>query len=159
MAIRVLRELEHAGITCCVLRGGDRLREYEDEHEIDLLIAEHQLGALCNILRALGFVRLRIWGHAPHHFFVAYDEPGDRWLKLDVVTRVAYGRPTHELVTELADRCLKKRQRIGSIYVPSPEDELITLLLHCVVDKGNFPPHWQQRIADLIQHVTICFAN
>jgi hypothetical protein len=101
----------------------------------------------------LGFVRLRTWGHAPHHFFVAYDEVLDCWLKLDVVTHVAYGRPTHELTTTLAEGCLKYRRRVGSVFVPAAEDELVTLLLHCVIDKGTFPPAWQRRIITLCEQI------
>lgn len=149
IAIRVLQELERAGVTYCVLRGGDQLHREDDEQEVDLLVPPQQIKLLGDVLRELGFVRLRTWGHSPHHFFVAYDEQLDRWLKLDVVTEVAYGRPTHELSTELADQCLLNRRRVGLVFIPAPADELVTLLLHCVVDKGTFPDNWQYRLQSL----------
>jgi hypothetical protein len=148
-ALSVLRTLEQAGITYCVLRGGDQLNGKSAEDEVDLLIPPEHLRHLCAVLHQLGFVRLRTWGHAPHYFFVSYDEATDRWLKLDVVTRVAYGRPTHELATDLGDNCLRNRQRMGAVFIPAPEDEIVTLLLHCVVDRGNFPLHWQRRLGTL----------
>jgi thymidylate kinase len=151
VALRVLHELERAGISYCVLRGGGHLPRPADE--IDLLIPAQQMPTLCGVLYLNGFIRLRTWGHTPHHFFVAYDEGEDRWLKLDVVTRVAFGRPTHEYSTELGDGCLKNRRRTEGVLIPAPEDELVTLLLHCVVDKGSFPLHWQQRIAVLCEEV------
>lgn len=153
-ALAVLCKVEQAGIPYCVLRGGDQLNNQSTEDEVDLLIPPQSLRPLCSLLRQLGFVRLRTWGHSPHYFFVSYDESTDRWLKLDVVTRIAYGRPTHELSTDLGECCLQNRMRAGSIFIPAPEDELLTLLLHCVVDRGNFPTHWQQRLQILSAAVT-----
>ncbi|MFV1963882.1 MAG: hypothetical protein ACC628_00555 [Pirellulaceae bacterium] len=151
VALRVLNELEQAEIAYCVLRGGDPLHSTDDE--IDLLVPPHQIRTLRRVLGELGFVRIRAWGHAPHHFFVTYDAGEDRWLKLDVVTQIAYGRPTHSLATRLAENCLRNRERSESVWVPGAEDELVTLLLHCVVDKGDFPAVWQQRISRLCEQI------
>jgi thymidylate kinase len=65
-----------------------------------------------------------------------------------VVSEVAYGQPVHALRTELARGCLAHRRRHGDVYIPGSEDELVTLLLHCVLDKGGFAPErWQRLVA------------
>lgn len=149
IALRALKQFEQEQITYCVLRGGDQL----DEDEVDLLVEPRHMRRLRRVLSELGFVRLRAWGHAPHHFFITYDAHQDRWLKLDVVTRIAYGRPTHSLETPLAKNCLDDRRKAGSVFVPRAEDELVALLLHCVVDKRSFPEHWRLRISQLCEQL------
>ena len=96
-----------------------------------MLVARRELKLLRGLLRRLGFVELPGWGYAPHHFFVAYDVESASWLKLDVVTAVSFGSPIHALPSSLASNCLQNRRHCGLTYVPSPEDELITMLLHC----------------------------
>ncbi len=148
----VFTALSQAGVCYCVLRGHDRLDAVE-EGDVDLLVEESQLGEAAAVLAALGFVRLRAWGRSPHHFFVAYDGRRDRWLKLDIVTRIAYGRPFHVWQTRMADGLLAHRQPWRNTWIPSPEDEFVTLLLHCVVDKGQFPAHWGERLKQLAGEV------
>lgn len=146
--------LEQRSIRYCVLRDGDRLLQMADPEEVDLLVAEHQLDSLRAILAEFGFVELSGWGHAPHHFFLIYDEHAGRWLKLDVVTQLNYGRPVRALRTRLAEPCLAGRRRWEPTYILAAEDELITLLLHCVLDKGSFDLSRRQRLGILRQEVT-----
>jgi hypothetical protein len=165
---RVLAAVEDAGVTYCVLRGGVPLEQQGTEDEIDVLVSPAHLPALRTLLAEMGFVRLRTWGHAPHHFFVAYEPAEDRWLKLDVVTAIAYGRPTHPYATNLADACLRNRRRVGGAYIPAAADELATLALHCLVDKGDFPEGWRERLSALCEeeldekrltsHLTSCWS-
>lgn len=151
---RIVAMLEHAGIACCILRDGDRLHQLRQRDEIDLLVAEKDWPRASRVLARLGLVRVPAWGHAPHRFFVAYLEQSNAWLKLDVVTRIAFGRPSHALETSLAENCLRRRQPLGPVFVPSPEDELITLLLHCVLDKGRFDDSRRHRLQQLRHQVT-----
>lgn len=154
LVLRLFHQLEQAQIGYCVLRDGDRLLQLPDLQEIDLLVAENQLSHLRAILADLDFAELPGWGHAPHHFFLKYEETTGRWLKLDVVTALSYGRPARVLRTELAGPCLANRRRCGPLFIPAVEDEFMTLLLHCVLDKGRFDLARRQRLQALRHDVT-----
>ncbi len=147
--LRLFQTLEQANIYYCLMRDGDGLDQLPNRGEVDLLVQPSQFRPLRDLLAQLGFLNLPSGGHAPHHFFIAYDEESDGWLKLDVVTEVAYGKPIPALRTPLADACLARRCRCGPTFTPSPEDELATLLLHCVLDKGYFAPARRQRLQAL----------
>jgi thymidylate kinase len=149
LVLSTLQRLDQQHIVYCLLRDGHRLETAAADGELDLLVDGAQGAELREVLARLGFVRLPAWGHAPHQFFVAYVESCHRWLKLDVVTEVAYGRPSHALATPLAERCLARRRRLGRAFVLAPEDELLTLLLHCVLDKRSFRPHHASRLQAL----------
>ena len=146
-------ELSQAEISYCLLRGYDALEKASIEGDIDLLVAPGQLGRLRTALERLGFVALSRWGQAPHHFFIGYDESSDQWLKLDVVTEIAYGRPISALRTTLAAHCLRNRQHRGVVSVAGAEDELLILLLHCLLDKGVFQPTYRTRLLALAHEV------
>lgn len=154
LLLSVLNQLDQAHIPYCLLRDGEQLEQVAAKGEADLLVQESQLTALRGVLMQLGFVRLPNWGHAPHHFFVAYDPDADRWLKLDVVTAIVYGRPVRALHTELAAHCLATRRRHGDIFIPAPECELVMLLLHCVLDKGDFAPAHIERLQALRHQIS-----
>jgi thymidylate kinase len=153
LLLHVFKQLEQTQIRYCVIRGYEELETLDDRGDVDLLVAAEQMPELRVILSQLQFVRLPSWGHAPHQFYVAYDEATDRWLKLDIVTEVVYGKPIPTLATDLAAGCLARRQPRGETYVPAPEDELITLLLHCLLDKGAFAPHRLARVQALRHEV------
>ena len=150
----VFRTLDEAGISYCVLRGYDELDTDGAHQEVDILVERHQFPLLSRLLTMHGFVTLPPWGHAPHHFFVAYDDERDVWLKLDVVTELRYGRPVRWLDTKLASGCLDNRRPCGRTYVPSPEDECITLLLHVLLDKGSLKATHRTRLHMLCGGVT-----
>ncbi|GIV82267.1 MAG: hypothetical protein KatS3mg051_1621 [Anaerolineae bacterium] len=149
---RTLAALQDADIRYCLLRDADRLDQLAARGgELDLLVAGDQVSLLRRILREQGFVSLPAWGHAPHHFFLTFDAEAGVWLKVDAVTRLVYGG---RLSTDLGAACLERRRRAGDIFVPAPEEELIALLLHAVLDKGHFAPHRQERLRALRQAVT-----
>ena len=154
LLLRVFGELEQEGFAYCLMRDADRLEQFAEGGEVDVLVQAGQFAALDRLLARLGFVRMPDRGYAPHHFFMHYDADSDTWLKLDVVTEVAYGRPVKNLRTDLAAHCLRHRRRSGPTYAPAPEDELMALLLHCVLDKGQIAPHRQERLQALRQEVT-----
>jgi thymidylate kinase len=151
----VFETLEQKDIGYCLLRDWDQLFEIARKGgEIDVLIQKSQLPRLKNLLAQLGFVSFHDWGHAPHHFFFAYDRDADHWIKLDVVTEIAFGSPNHELSTSLALNCLTNRQRAGSVFIPALEDEFMALLLHCVLDKERFAPSRRRRLASLQKRIS-----
>lgn len=150
----LLQLFAQENIRYCVLRDGDRLDQMEEGGELDLLVDPQHFARLATIAAQQGFVRLPDWGYAPHHFFVTYDQAGDCWLKLDVVTEIAYGQPLHILRTDLGRHCLERRQRQGNVYIPAPEGELVALLLHCVLDKGAISPTRGERLQALCRVIS-----
>ena len=152
---RAFGAFEQAGIATCLLRDAARLDEIAARGgEIDLLVRAGQLAALRRTLADLGVIPLPAPGSVPHHFFIAYDRASDAWLKLDVVTQIVFGRSPRTIPTDLAEACLSRRRRLGMAYAPAPEEELVTLLLHAALDKGQFAPHRQQRLQALRQQIT-----
>jgi hypothetical protein len=149
----LFRNLAQEEIQYCLLRDQEQLDQLASGAELDLLVQAGQLGRVQKMLAHLGFVRLPGWGHAPHHFFIAYDQTSDSWFKVDVITEVMYGQPVAILRTDLANQCLGNRCRYGPVYIPAPECELVTLLLHCVLDKRHFAPVRGQRLQALRHQV------
>jgi hypothetical protein len=170
---KLLDDLDHNRVSYCLLRHNEnwtpsqgtslgaseaRIETPSDELsarrvEIDVLVAQHDALRLEGLLARHGFVRLRRWGYAPHRFFVAYDEASDTWLKLDVVTRIAFGRPLHVCHTLLGEECLAYRRRIGNAFVPAAEEDLAALLLHCLVDKQDLPGERRVQIQQLCAEI------
>lgn len=161
----VFESLEQEYVVYCVLRDCDQLSQSTGGkntggnfaagiHEVDLLVHQSQLPPLHRLLEHLGLFRMYTLGHDPHHFYFGYDKDADRWLKFDVVTEIAYGKPIHTLRTQLALNCLSNRQRCGAAFSPSAEDEFVTLLLHCVLDKEDFSASRSRRLVTLCREVT-----
>lgn len=153
LLLHTFESLEQENIPYCVLRDGDRMHVYANGGEVDLLVPETHSKQLKKLLYRLGFAKVSAWGHSPHHFFVTYQNNSDCWIKLDVVTEVAYGNPAHALHTTLANNCLQYRRRSGSVYVPAPADEFVTLLLHCLLDKGTIAAHRGARLQALCEQI------
>lgn len=149
LLLRVFERFDQAGICYCLLRGYEELDDATEGGDVDLLVRSGDVAPTRELLSQIGFAYLPSWGRAPHQFFVAYDEQSDRWLKLDVVTSVTYGKPIPSIETDLGALCLAHRQRRGPTYTPNPEDELVTLLLHCLLDKADFPANRRQRLEEL----------
>ncbi len=146
---QVFAALDQAEITYCLLRGFEELEAPAGCSEVDLLAAPEHLSLLAQTLASRGFVALPAWGHAPHHFFVAYDRAHGTWLKFDVVTDLRYGKPFRTLRVDLTASCLRQRQRREFTYVLSPADEFFTLFLHCLLDKDDFREARRERLIEL----------
>jgi thymidylate kinase len=149
----VFTSLERDGIEYALLRGDGEPQGVKHSVEVDLLVSSRQLARLESALHAAGFVSIPSWGYSPHHFFVVYDEIRDRWLKLDVVTDLCFGSPIRSLRVNGAALLLGRRVRRGNVYVLSPEDELLALLLHCLLDKGEFEGPYRRRLVSLLEQV------
>jgi thymidylate kinase len=150
----VFKILDKEDIRCCILRDHKELAVPEKYKEIDMLVAPDHLLRFSSTLTAQGFSALPSWGHAPHYFFVAYNRTQGSWLKFDVVTDVCYGKPFCTLRIDLTERCLCRRRRLEPTYVLAPEDEFITLLLHCLIDKARFQSRRQARLTHLYMGIT-----
>lgn len=151
--LSVFDALDKAGIVYCLLRDGEQIDRPAEMGEVDLLVQADQFRSLSGVLAQHGFTDLLSWGHVPHRFFIGYDTSSDLWHKFDVVTEVAYGFPSHALRTTLGGACLARRRKQGPVYIPSAEDEFVTLLLHCALDKGRFEPKRRGRLQSLCDEI------
>ena len=145
----LLGRLDAGGVCYCLLRDGHELERLAGGGELDLLVSAADRSRLEESLRDLHFARIPAWGHAPHRFWVGYDQSSDAWLKVDAVDRIAYGRPVPSLTTSLGERCLRNRRKLAAAWLPKPSDELVTLLLHCWLDKGAFADGRRARFGEL----------
>jgi len=143
---RALEALERSNVHWCLLRGESDLAS--PEGDVDLLVARGDMPRLRDALAPLGYVPLRAWGRGPHRFFVTYDEPSARWIKLDVVTQLAYGR-YQELRTAAAAGCLARRRYVGALALLSPGDAFWALLLHRMLDREAFSAAHRGRLLEL----------
>jgi hypothetical protein len=141
-----LEALERSNVHWCLLRGESDLAA--PEGDVDLLVARGDMPRLRDALASVGYLPLRAWGRGPHHFFVAYDEPSARRVKLDVVTQIAFGR-YQELRTAAAAGCLARRRYVGGLALLSPGDAFWALLLHCMLDREAFSPANRGRLLEL----------
>lgn len=144
----VFQALQHAHIRWCLLRGEDALNE--PGGDVDLLVAPTDMPRLRRLLAQQGFGEQTPWGHGSHTFWLRYDPPSDCWLKLDLVTELAYG-PYFMGRTGAAAGCLTRAQRDGVVATLAPDDAFWSLLLHCLLDKGSIAPHYRQRLVELAQ--------
>lgn len=140
----VYSALDERGIPWLLLRGGwERDRSGTD---VDLLVEDEALEQASQAIDEVGFRRLFAAGRGPHRFFVRYLEAEGRWLKLDVVDAIAFGR-YHELTTNAAAGVLARRRRHAGLAVPSADDAFWALLLHCLLDKGAVAPSQRGALA------------
>ena len=130
----VFAALDRAGVRWCLLRGADG--PDTQAGDVDLLVARDDAARLTGAIAPLGFARLPAWGYGSHRFHLGYDAASDRWLKLDVVTELAFG-PWFSLPSDAAAHCLSRRRRRGSAAVLDERDAFWCLLLHRLLDKGS----------------------
>jgi thymidylate kinase len=142
-----LATLDHHGIWWALLRGDPRADA--SSGDVDLLVEPKAVPRLEMLLIPAGFIPVLRPGHGSHRFFVAYDEPGGRWLELDVVSELSFGRH-QELVTGAAEACLAARVRQEPLWRLSPDNEFWALLLHYLLDKGAIPVDRRQAVLDAV---------
>jgi thymidylate kinase len=133
----VFRALDAAGVRWCLLRGAEDLARAGGD--VDLLVAPGDVAVLERAIAPLGLARLPAWGFGSHRFYLGYDATTDVWLKLDVVTELAFG-PWLSLRTGAAAGCLRRRRREAGIAVLDDADAFWCLLLHRMLDKGDVGP-------------------
>jgi thymidylate kinase len=130
----VFAALDRAGIRWCLLRGAEG--PAVQAGDVDVLVAPDDAARLPGAIAPLGFARLPAWGYGSHRFFLGYDAATDCWLKLDVVTELAFG-PWFSLPSDAAPLCLSRRRRRDSAMVLDGGDAFWCLLLHRLLDKGS----------------------
>lgn len=136
-------------IAYCVLRDGHALDALELRNaEVDLLVEEAHFQQFDRLMRDLGFRPFARLGSAPHTHYVRQLDDGSKF-EFDVVTRIVFGAPVRNLKTSLAWNCIHNRHLVRGVYIPSAEDELFVVLLHCLLDKNRIAPHRAERILTL----------
>ncbi len=148
----VYRDFEREALRWCLLRPE---ADAEDPRgDIDLLVQADQLTAVRRILHRRGFVTIPARGYGPHVFFLRYDLETDRWIKLDVVTRLAFGR-CHQLESGAEGACLVRRRLEGSTWVLDRDDSFWTLLLHALADTGRITLEHRRHLEELAPSASI----
>ncbi|WP_457947268.1 dTMP kinase [Pseudarthrobacter sp. alpha12b] len=126
--------LDGAGSPWLLLRGEDDLAL--PAGDVDILVDKDILPRLDGLMAAAGFCRVLAWGHGSHRFYFCYSAEEGAWIKLDVVSELAFG-PYQQWRTSWAARCLRRRIRHGSYWMPDVADQAWLLLLHLFMDKGG----------------------
>jgi len=129
--------LDRSDAPWCLLRGAGDLTA--SAGDIDVIVHPNGLTSARRALAAAGFVDVPSRGRGSHRFFFAYDPPGDRWTKLDVVTELAFGR-YQELPLDAAEGCLVRRVADGRPPRLDPDDAFWTYLLHALLDRRQLRP-------------------
>jgi len=132
--------MDGAGAEWALLRGEDALAD--PSGDVDILIRPKDLPAVRESLGDAGFVEERSWGSNGHRPFLGYDRSTDRWLKLDLVTRLTFG-PAATIDVEAAP-VLARRVGFGDVRVLDPRDAFWALLLHALLDKGSIAPKYRE---------------
>lgn len=147
---RTFALLDELDVEWLLLRAGSSDAK---DGDVDLLVRPPLRLALA-ALQGAGFLRIPSWGRGSHSFLFAYDPSADRWIKLDLVDELAFGR--HQLIRSFTEPdLLRRRVREGNAWVLDPSDEFWALLLHCVLDQREFPAHHAVRLSALVSTATL----
>jgi thymidylate kinase len=142
--------LDEQGVHWALLRDGDLHRP---EGDVDVLVARDDFQRAHEALAGLGFVRLRVWGHGSHAFFLGYHVETDAWIWLDVVTDVRFGR-YQSLRVAVEGELLARRERPNGVPILSADDAYWMLLLHSLLDKESVPVRHRARLQELARSAT-----
>lgn len=123
------------------------------DDDVDLLLRPPLRPALA-ALQLAGFLQIPSWGRGSHSFLFGYDPAVDRWIKLDLVDEIAFGRH-RTMRTSTEPDLLRRRVRSGNAWVLDPGDEFWALLLHCVLDRREFPSHHTERLSELVSVASV----
>jgi thymidylate kinase len=135
--------LDRAGFAWALLRDSAGSASSGDE---DMLVEPAAAGRLDILFARLGYRRLPAAGQGSHRFYLGYDADHDRFVTLDVVTEVAFGRRL-QYATSAASALLARARRIDSRAVLHPDDAFWHLLLHYLLDKPAVPRGGHERLA------------
>lgn len=149
---QVFDGLDRAEARWLVLRG--ELDLARPTGDVDLLVEQGGLQRAEEILRGAGFVPVPTAGRGSHRIQVGYDEQDGTWIKVDLVTELAFG-PYFSLLAPFAARCLLRRRLVGGVPVLDANDAFWTLLLHCVLDSHAFPERHASRTQGLAAEASV----
>jgi thymidylate kinase len=142
----VFEALDQQRIAWVVLGAVDELRE--PWGAVAVLVDAAAAPKVDAALFAAGFAQIRAPGRRSHRFFVAYDAIRDRWIELDIVTDVAFGRHG-EFSTPLAPVLLARRRRLGTVPTLGSSDAFWHLLLCPLLSRGDVAEHCRALLRSL----------
>jgi len=139
---QVFTALDASGTPWLVLRGVGPFAGPDDD--VDVLVGVHVRGSLDAAFARTPFVRVPPQGSGSHRFplrvreheFRAYDEDGDVWVDLDVLSEVSFGRDL-EFRTDLAPELLARRRVVDGVPRLDPGDEAWLLVAHDLLKRGD----------------------
>lgn len=143
---RAMELLADTKLAWAVLRGGV---DGPGVREIDVLVEPRQAAQLDQLLASVGYARIRVWGHEPHRFFVAYDAGADAWVKLDVITEMTFASG-YRLDRRMTRAVLRRRCAVDGYRRLAPADEFWAQLLHSLLDRGWVEPDALGRLQQLL---------
>jgi|GEM_PF-2584040 len=147
---KIFIEFNSSGIQYVVLRNFESLPDKIIGGDIDLLVLNKDLAKLKTILLKHGFILMS--GIYPHIFAFYYLDKLDILIKFDIISKLFFGNKLKlPYPQELERKIIYRRKKYGqkTFYIPSPEDELVSLLLHCISDKNSIKSEYGKRLAEL----------
>jgi thymidylate kinase len=146
---KVFESVNNAGLEYVILRKYDSLPDGMGDGDIDVLVSFKDVQRLRSILTGMNF--LIVSDIYPHTFAFFFDETQGELIKFDIVDRFAFGTKLIAPFPKCYEQTvLGRRIRNKAFYVPSPEDEMILLFLHCLGDRGFFDPDYKERLQGLV---------
>lgn len=140
--------LDAAGVRWCLLRGDpdDLARGARD---VDLLVAADDWPRLDRLFAGLRLLRISSQGGGRGGFYVGRDAGSGAWVRIDIITDLAYGR-FGQFETGTAATCLARLTRRDEIPVMDPDDAFWALVLHCMLEKGAVADRHATRLQALV---------
>lgn len=140
--------LEKAEVCWCLLRWPQN--PAAPTGDVDLLLAADDLERARKQLASLGLVRVPAVGSGYEYVFLAYHAATDCWIRLHVVTALAFG-PRHRWHSGVEKACLARRVRRETQTELAAEDAFWTTLLHCLLDKNRITEHRREDLRRTVQ--------
>lgn len=133
LVVAVFQALDAGGVRWALLRGAGRLSGRRGD--IDLLVDPADLPVVRRLVAPIGWGEVPAPGHGSHLFFLGYDAAQDLWLRLDVVSTLAFGR--HQELRALAASEALARRRTGTFaWGLEASDAFWALVLHHALDRA-----------------------
>jgi glycosyltransferase involved in cell wall biosynthesis len=127
-------------VPCCVLQRPDKTG-FLGLETIQVLVEPENASALKERLLAKGFLTVPTGNGRVHTRMVGPTPGGSGWICVEALTELRYGRPMALFGTSESTGALIRRSRCdASVSVLSPDAEFVDLLLHGLLDRGQFSP-------------------
>lgn len=114
--------------------------------DVDLLIDPTSIRSAREALELAGFIEVSVGGGV-ECVYVNYDAASDVWIRLHIVTTIAFGA-NYVIHPDLDRECLDRRRRMGPLSILADEDCFWVTLLHCLLEKGRIAAHHHRRLQE-----------
>jgi thymidylate kinase len=130
----VFAVFQEAQVPWCLLSGGEETDGAVGP--VRALTPPASLPRVHHLLRGLEFLRAPAGEDGLGLCYVAYDQPADRWIQLQITTRLTFG-PGAALRLPAEAACLGRSHRHGLLVLPAPDDAFWIALLDAIVTAGR----------------------